>query len=91
MPKFVHYNGKAIQTQNKLVHGGAVKRPRDSVDKETVQPSSMSALVGMTGKMSLDKSQSAKPPSAVVTYGPDLLSKVNFRDRKKKTNVKLTL
>jgi hypothetical protein len=73
MPKFIHYNGKAIQTQNKLVHGGAVKRPRDSVDKETVQPSSMSALVGMTGKMSLDKSQSAKAPSAVVTYGPDLI------------------
>jgi hypothetical protein len=35
MPKFIHYNGKAIQTQNKLVHGVDVKRPRDSVDKET--------------------------------------------------------
>lgn len=91
MPKFVHFNGKAIQTQNKLVHGGGIKRPRDSVDKETVKPSGMSALVGMTGKMSLDASQSAKAPSAVVAYGNDLLSKVNFRDRKKKTNVKLTL
>ncbi len=35
MPKFIHYNSKAIQTQNQLVHGGAVKRLRDSVDKET--------------------------------------------------------
>ncbi len=91
MPKFVHYNGKAIQTHNKCVHGGSVKRPMDSIDKETVKPSSISALVGMTGKMNLDKSQSAKAPSAIVAYGPDLLSKVNFRDRKKKTNVKLTL
>ncbi len=35
MPKFIHYNGKAIQTQHNLVHGVAVKRPRDSVNKET--------------------------------------------------------
>lgn len=35
MSKFIHYNGKAIKTQNKLVHGVDVKRPRDSVDKET--------------------------------------------------------
>ncbi|MEN9946983.1 MAG: hypothetical protein RLZZ293_1369 [Pseudomonadota bacterium] len=91
MPKYLHSNGKITHAHNKVVHGGSVKRPRDSVDKETVQPSGMAGLVGMTGKLTLNASQANKAPSSVVAYGTDLLNKVNFRDRKKKTNVKLTL
>lgn len=92
MPKYLHVNSKITHTKNKVVHGGSVKRPRDSLDKETVQPSGMSALVGMTGKLTLNTSQANKAPSSVVAYGNDILSKVNFRNRdKKKTNVKLTV
>lgn len=92
MPKYLHSNGKVSHTNNKVVHGGAVKRPREDTNKETVQPSGMPALVGMTGKLTLNASQANKAPSSVVAYGPDIFSKVNFRNRdKKKTNVKLTI
>lgn len=91
MPKVLHQNGKFNHIK-KVVHGGSVKRPRDSVDKETVQPSGMPGLVGMTGQLSLNASQSIKAPTSFVAYGNDMLSKVNFRNRdKKKTNVKLTI
>ncbi len=90
MPKILHQNGKFNHVK-KVVHGGAIKRPREDTNKETVQPSGMPALVGMTGKLTLNASQANKAPSSVVAYGPDILSKVNFRDRKKKSNVKLTI
>ena len=92
MPKYMHTHGKASYMGKKVVHGGAIKQARDSVDKETVQPSGMAGLVGMTGKMTLNASQSNKAPSAIITYGSDLLGKLNFRDRKKKDkNVKLVM